>query len=399
NDQFPQWQIDRQLDGFWEELGLQREEFMALAESNGNYNMTVLALRMSDRCNAVSELHGEVSRKMWSHLNGHDGLPIRHITNGVHTTTWLSRRMRRLLDEHLGADWIERIDDPAVWVRVHDIPDEELWAVRKHYKRRLATFMQERARSKWVTHRQHPVQTIASGVLINPNVLTIGFARRFATYKRASLILYDVKRLLRIINNPYMPVQILFAGKAHPNDEPGKRLIQDLYRQVKNADSAGRLVFIEDYDMYVARQLVQGVDVWMNTPRRPYEASGTSGMKAALNGALNFSVLDGWWREAYNGKNGWAIGSEHEYASPEEQDAADVESLYSILENEIVPLYYRTDENGIPRQWLHMVKESIATCAPRFSTMRMVKQYVSDMYDPAVASTNKLSESPGVTVR
>jgi starch phosphorylase len=235
------------------------------------------------------------------------------------------------------------------------------------------------------------VQTIASGVLIEPSVLTIGFARRFATYKRASLILRDVKRLLKIINNPYMPVQILFAGKAHPNDEPGKRLIQDLYRQVKNADSAGRLVFIEDYDMYVGRQLVQGVDVWMNTPRRPYEASGTSGMKAALNGALNFSVLDGWWREAYNGKNGWAIGDEREFASAEAQDEADVESLYSTLENEIVPLYYRTDENNVPRQWIQIMKESIATCAPRFSTTRMVKQYVSEMYDPLAANVSGLN--------
>ncbi len=391
NDQFPQWQIDRQLSGFWTELGLDREAFMKLADSNGSYNMTVLALRMADRCNAVSELHGEVSRRMWKDLDDDDSAPIRHITNGVHTTTWLSRRMGRLFDEYLGPDWIERIDDPSIWAQVHDIPDERLWAVHKHYKRRLASFMQERARSKWVTHSQHPVQTIASGVLINPNALTIGFARRFATYKRASLILRDVKRLLNIINNPYMPVQILFAGKAHPNDEPGKRLIQELYRQVKNADTAGRLVFIEDYDMYVARQLVQGVDVWMNTPRRPYEASGTSGMKAALNGALNFSVLDGWWREAWNGKNGWAIGNEREFASAEEQDAADVESLYSTLENEIVPLYYRTDENNIPHQWIQRVKESIATCAPRFSTMRMLKQYMGEMYDPLAANVSGLN--------
>jgi len=392
NDQFPQWQIDRQLNGFWTELGLDREAFMDLANANGSYNMTVLALRMADRCNAVSELHGDVSRKMWKDLQ--DSAPIRHITNGVHTTTWLSRRMRRLFDEHLGPQWIERIDDPAIWAQVYDIPDEYLWAVRKHYKRRLASFMQERARSKWVTHSQHPVQTIASGVLINPNVLTIGFARRFATYKRASLILRDVKRLLNIINNPYMPVQILFAGKAHPNDEPGKRLIQDLYRKVKNADTAGRLVFIEDYDMYVARQLVQGVDVWMNTPRRPYEASGTSGMKAALNGGLNFSVLDGWWREAYNGKNGWAIGDERDFAAPEEQDAADAESLFSTLENEIVPLYYRTDDNGLPREWIQRMKESIATCAPRFSTMRMVKQYVGEMYDPLAANVSGLNGAP-----
>ena len=397
NDQFPQWQIDRQLSGFWSELGLGREAFMSLGDSNGGYNMTVLALHMADKCNAVSELHGEVSREMWQWLYGDGETPIAHVTNGIHTGTWLSRRMRRLFDEHLGADWMDHIDEPSIWAQVYDIPDEYLWSVRKHYKRRLATFMRERSRGKWVTHSQHPVQTIASGLLIEPNVLTIGFARRFATYKRASLILRDVQRLLRIVNDPYTPVQILFAGKAHPNDEPGKRLIQDLYRQIKNADSAGRLVFIEDYDIYVARQLVQGVDVWMNTPRRPYEASGTSGMKAALNGGVNFSVLDGWWREAYNGKNGWAIGAEQTFASQEDQDAADAESLYSTLENEIVPLYYKVDENGIPHQWLQRVKESIATCAPRFSTMRMLKQYVSDMYDPqasaSVGALNAVSAS------
>jgi starch phosphorylase len=242
--------------------------------------------------------------------------------------------------------------------------------------------MRERARAKWVTHSQHPVQTIASGVLIDPNALTIGFARRFATYKRATLILRDVPRLLRLLNDPARPIQIIFAGKAHPNDEPGKRLLQELYRVVKNASTAGRMVFIEDYDMNVARHLVQGVDVWLNTPRRPYEASGTSGMKAALNGAINFSVMDGWWREAYNGKNGWAIGEDKDYADPEQQDREDCESLFRTLEEQIIPLYYDVDEDYIPRGWVQRIKTSIATIAPRFSTRRMLKQYIQEMYAP-----------------
>jgi len=242
--------------------------------------------------------------------------------------------------------------------------------------------MRERARAKWVTHSQHPVQTIASGVLIDPNALTIGFARRFATYKRATLILRDVPRLLSLLNDSARPIQIIFAGKAHPSDEPGKRLLQELYRVVKNASTAGRMVFVEDYDMNVARHLVQGVDVWLNTPRRPYEASGTSGMKAALNGAINFSIMDGWWREAYDGKNGWAIGEDRPYTDLEQQDRDDCESLFRILEQEIIPLYYDVDEDGIPHGWLQRVKASIATIAPRFSTRRMLKQYVQEMYAP-----------------
>lgn len=387
NDKFPQWQIDRHLNGFWNELGLTREEFMALGDDEGAFGMTPLALRMSAKANGVSELHGEVSRAMWQWMYPNQPVPIIHITNGVHTATWLARRMRRLFDEYLGAGWYARLDDPATWQLIGEIPDDELWAVRKHLKRKLTQFMRDRARTKWITHSQHPVQTIASGVLIDPNALTIGFARRFPTYKRATLILRDTQRLLRLINDPARPVQIIYAGKAHPNDEPGKRLIQELYRVIKNASTAGRMVFIEDYDMNVARYLVQGVDIWMNTPRRPYEASGTSGMKAALNGAVNFSVLDGWWREAYNGKNGWTIGEDKPYDDLEEQDRADCESLFNALENEIVPLYYNTDDDGIPHEWLKWSKESIATIAPRFSTRRMLKQYVEEMYAPLANQT------------
>ncbi len=382
NDKFPAWQIDRHLNGFWEQLGITRDQFMALGNDEGAFGMTPLALRLSSKANGVSELHGEVSRAMWKWMYPNGDVPIGHITNGIHTQTWLSRRMKRLFDGYLGAGWLNRLDDPETWEMLDEIPDDDLWTVRKHLKRKLASFMRDRARVKWITHLQHPVQIVAGGVLIDPNVLTIGFARRFATYKRATLMLRDVPRLMRLINNPAMPVQILFAGKSHPADEPGKRLIQELYRTVKNADSAGRLVFIEDYDMNVARYLVQGVDVWMNTPRRPYEASGTSGMKAGLNGALNFSVLDGWWRECWNGKNGWAIGEDKSFDDIEKQDLADCESLYSTLENEIVPLYYSTDDDGLPHEWLKWMRESVRTVAPAFSTRRMVKQYVQEAYAP-----------------
>jgi len=385
NDKFPIWQIDRHLNHFWTELGLTREQFMALGDDEGAYGMTPLALRLSAKANGVSELHGEVSRAMWQWMYPGQAVPIGHVTNGVHAPTWLARRMKRLFDDYLGVGWMSRIDDPETWQHLHEVPDEELWAIRKHLKRRLAAFMRERARSKWITHRQHPVQTIASGVLVDPNMLTIGFARRFATYKRATLMLRDVDRLMKLITNEAQPVQILYAGKAHPADEPGKRLIQELYRTVKNADTAGRMVFIEDYDMNVARFLVQGVDVWMNTPRRPYEASGTSGMKAAMNGAPNFSVLDGWWREAWNGENGWAIGEDKQLNDPEEQDRLDCESLFNTLENKIIPLYYDVDEDAIPHAWIKWSKAAIATCTPAFSTRRMLKQYVTEMYTPLVA--------------
>jgi starch phosphorylase len=245
--------------------------------------------------------------------------------------------------------------------------------------------MRERARLQWLQGTVHPVQVVASGSLLDPYALTIGFARRFATYKRANLILRDPERLLRLLNRPGMPVQVIFAGKAHPADEPGKQLIQEVYRQIKRAENGGRLVFLEDYDMNLARYLLQGVDVWLNTPRRPNEASGTSGQKAALNGVLNFSVLDGWWREAYNGRNGWAIGEEEDLEDPAAQDEADAESLYDTLEREIIPLYYASPlHDHFPVEWIHRAKDSIRTLAPQFSTRRMVKEYLTELYLPAL---------------
>lgn len=399
NDEFPLWLIDKYFSPFYAKLGLTREQFIEIAKvrqawGGEAFSMPVLALRLADHRNAVSELHGKVARKMWRFLwpdRSEDEVPIAHITNGVHSSTWIARRIQVLFDRYLGSDWLERVDDPEIWERVEDIPDAELWAVRRHLKRKLVAYMRERSRQMWLNLSVHPVQVIASGALLDPYALTIGFARRFATYKRANLILRDVDRLLKIVNDPYMPVQIIFAGKSHPNDEPGKLLIQEVYRIVKKAETGGRLVFLEDYDVNLARYLVQGVDVWLNTPRRPNEASGTSGQKAAMNGVLNFSVLDGWWREGYNGNNGWAIGNDEDYADPHLQDEADANSLYDTLEREIIPLYYKMrSADGLPGEWLARVKESIRTLAPRFSIHRMLKEYTQQMYFPEEVPVNTL---------
>jgi starch phosphorylase len=391
NDEFPLWLIEKHLAGFWPQLKLEREMFFDVARhrtaAGESFSMGVLALRNSQGRNAVSELHERVARKMWNFLwpdCPEAEVPITHVTNGVHSANWMGRRVRLLLDLYLGGDWYERLDETDLWSQLDRVPDSELLDVRFHLKRKLALYMRERVRERWIEGGYHPVQVVASGVLINPYALTIGFARRFASYKRAALLLSDVDRLQHILSLPNMPVQIIFAGKAHPADEAGKRIIQQVYRQVKRAELGGRLVFLEDYDINLARYLVQGVDVWLNTPLRPMEASGTSGMKAALNGGLNFSVLDGWWREAYNGRNGWAIGKDADGDSPEQQDHEDAESLYRILEDEIVPLYYERDPKEISHGWLQRVKESMKTIIPRFSTRRMVKEYVERLYVPAL---------------
>jgi starch phosphorylase len=390
SDEFPLWLIDKYFSALWPQLGLSRDEFIDLAHHSVSwgetFSMPILALKYSTRRNGVSELHGKVARKLWNFLwpsVKEDHVPITHITNGVHTGTWLARRLNTLYDRYLGNGWDVHVDDPELWKKIDNIPDNELWAIRRHLKRKLTIYILQRAREQWLTATVHPIQVIASGALLDPYALTIGFARRFATYKRANLILHDVDRLMEIINQPTQPVQIIFAGKAHPADEPGKLLIQEVYRAVKKAESGGRLVFLEDYDMNLSRYLVQGVDVWMNTPRRPNEASGTSGQKAAMNGVLNFSVLDGWWREGYNGYNGWAIGDDQDRETNELQDEADADSLYDILQNQIIPLYY-TDRSAdnLPGDWVAVMKESIRTLTPRFSIQRMLKEYTERMYLP-----------------
>ena len=394
NDEFPLWLIDKYFAQIWPELGITREDFINIAKVQQSwggdaFSMPVLALKLSEFRNGVSELHGQVARKMWNYLwpeRKPDEVPIGAITNGIHTETWLARRMGILFSRYLGSDWSDHIDDPDLWAKIENIPDDEFWRVRRHLKRKLVAFAINRARNQWQTTQRHPVQTVASGVLLDPYALTIGFARRFATYKRADLILHDYDRLLRIVTDERRPVQFVFAGKAHPADEPGKQMIQRVYQAVKDARFGGRLAFLEDYDMNIARYMVQGVDVWLNTPRKPREASGTSGMKAALNGVLNFSILDGWWCEGYNGHNGWAISENTpDAADPAEQDNLDAASLYDILENEIVPLYYeQRSADNLPADWIARMKENIRTLAGQFSTRRMLKEYMTQMYEPAI---------------
>ncbi len=392
NDAFPLWLMDKYFYTMPDILGLRREEFLDLGRHvqpwGETFSMPVLALKLSNYRNGVSELHGEVSRAMWNFLwpgVPENDVPITHITNGVHLPTWIARRMRVLFDRYLGAGWIDNMSDPSRWLAVSSIPDAELWAVRKHLKRKLLLYTTDRARLQWLEGKLTPSQLVASGALADPYALTIGFSRRFATYKRGNLVLNDIDRFLNILNNPRMPVQIVFAGKAHPADEPGKLIIQQIYSTLKTTEAGGRIMFLEDYDMNMARHLVQGVDVWLNTPRRPNEASGTSGMKAAMNGVLNFSIADGWWHEAYTGKNGWRIGDLRVSESDEEQNRFDANSLYSLLENEIVPMYYSSggpDRPSVP--WMAYMKESIRTLAPRFSMERMLHDYTTMFYAPAL---------------
>src|SRR5262245_35278605 len=386
NDAFPLPLIEKYFWQYWSQLGLSRDEFVNVAMQQQNWGptfaMTVLALKSSDRHNGVSKLHGHVARGMWQWLYGdksQDDVPITSITNGVHTATWLAPQMRRLFEAYMGEDWEDRLDDVEMWQKIHEIPDEVLWQTRQRLKRLLVDFARDRTRARHIRLSTTP----AVWPVLDENAFTIGFARRFATYKRATLLFKDIDRLKAILNRWDRPVQIIFAGKAHPADDPGKLFIQQVYQMSQQPGFLGRILFIEEYDMCVARALVQGVDVWLNTPRRPYEASGTSGQKASLNGAPNVSILDGWWPEAYNGKNGWAIGEEREYANLDEQDWNDSQHLYGLLENDVLPMFYDRGSDGVPHDWLKWSKEAIATVAPVFSTRRMVKEYTTRLYMPA----------------
>jgi len=386
NDAFPLPLIEKYFWQYWSQLGLSRDEFVNVAMQQQSWGptfaMTVLALKSSERHNGVSKLHGHVARGMWQWLYGdksQDDVPITSITNGVHTATWLAPEMRRLFEAYMGKDWEDRLDDAEMWQKIYEIPDDVLWQARQGLKRQLVDFARERTRARHIRLGTTP----AVWPVLDENTFTIGFARRFATYKRATLLFKDVERLKAIANRWDRPVQIVFAGKAHPADDPGKLFIQQVYQMSQQPGFLGRILFIEEYDMCVARALVQGVDVWLNTPRRPYEASGTSGQKASLNGAPNVSILDGWWPEAYNGKNGWAIGEEREYTNLDEQDWNDSQHLYRLLENDVLPLFYDRGSDGIPHNWLKWSKEAIATVAPIFSTRRMVKEYTTRLYMPA----------------
>jgi starch phosphorylase len=389
--------IEKHFAGYWDQLGIDRERFLSLGAYNDhfgsgtNFNMTALALRLTGQYNGVSQLNGVVSRQMWQPMwpdRVADEVPITSVTNGVHVPTWLAPELSRLYSKHLGQDWLRHHDDPKFWERIDEIPDEELWNLHQRLRARLMSFMRERARRKWMIEGTGATHALASGTLFDPEALTIGFARRFATYKRALLAFRDVERLKKILQDSWRPVQIVFAGKAHPDDAPGRNLIHNIYEIARDYGMGGHIAFVEDYDILVAKHLYHGVDVWMNNPRPPLEASGTSGMKAALNGVPNFSVRDGWWYEGYHGTNGWVIGADPMAESSEEdRDAADAESLYTTLENEVVPLFYDRDSDGVPRGWVQVMKAAIMYGAPAFSARRMVKEYAERMYLPAMKAT------------
>lgn len=383
--------VEQYFNGYWDELGISRERFLSLGgheeEWGMAFNMTVLALNLSGQSNGVSKLHGEVSRQMWQEVwpgKTVDEVPISSITNGVHVSTWVAGEIHNIFDKYLGPNWLNDQDNPAIWQRLAEAPDSEMWEVHLALKRKLMSYLRERVRRRWVSGGNDPTQVLTSGTLLDPEALTIGFARRFATYKRASLIFRDLQRLQNILLDTHRPVQIIFAGKSHPADEPGKSLIQHIYNLAKHNQMGGRIAFIEDYDMHMARYLTQGVDVWLNNPRRPREASGTSGMKAAINGIPNLSILDGWWVEGYNGANGWAIGDEREFDNHDVQDEFDANSIYQLLEEEIVPLYYDRDRDGIPRGWVEIMRESMRSCTPMFGTRRMIKEYTTNLYVKAM---------------
>ncbi len=386
NDAFPLPMIEKYFWQYWSQLGLTRDEFVNVALQQQSWGptfaMTVLALKASERHNGVSKLHGHVARGMWQWMyedKPQDDVPITSITNGVHTATWLAPEMRRVFEAYLGKDWEDHIDDVELWKKIHDVPDDVLWQTRQGLKKQLVEFARERTRARHLRLGTSP----AVWPVLDETAFTIGFARRFATYKRATLLFKDPERLKAILNRWDRPMQIVFAGKAHPADDPGKLFIQQVYQMSQQPGFLGKILFVEEYDMCVARKLVQGVDVWLNTPRRPYEASGTSGQKASLNGAPNLSILDGWWPEAYNGKNGWAIGEEREYSNLDEQDWRDSQHLYQLLENEVLPPFYERGSDGVPHNWIALTKEAIATVAPMFSTRRMVKEYATRLYMPA----------------
>ena len=386
HDAFPFQLVEKHLAGCWGTLGPHRAEFLALgAHDNGEgtqFNMTALALRSAAKVNAVSKLHGEVTRRMWDIWPGvaEANRPVSYVTNGVHVPTWMAAELVDLFTKHFGANWRARQDDPALWDAILTIPDEELWAVRQSLRRHLFAFVRERARTRWIDEHVGTPRIVAGGSLLDPAALTIGFARRFTGYKRPELAFTDAARLARILNGAGRPVQLIFAGKAHPADDIGKHHLQRVFRHALDPAFGGRIAFVDDYDLHVAHFLVQGCDLWLNTPRKPLEASGTSGMKAAINGVPNLSVSDGWWAEAATGANGWVIDGGAPPDNPDAVDVADANSLYRLLEEEIVPAFYDRGADHVPHRWLSFVKESIRTVAPRFSARRMVKEYVERMY-------------------
>ena len=408
HDAFPFGLVETHLEGCWGSLGPNRQAFLELgtydAGTGPQFNMTALALRTAARVNAVSSVHASVTRKMWAPVwaepPAHPGAKrpldsapagghVETVTNGVHLRSWVGPEMARLFDHYVGADWRERQDEPTVWDRIHTIPDAELWVARQALRNYLFTFIRERARQRWTDEGVGAGRVVAGGTLLDPAALTIGFARRFTGYKRPDLIFRNLQRLAALLSSARCPVQVVFAGKAHPADNDGKLLLQRVYQAALDPVLGGRIAFVDDYDLHVAHFIVQGCDVWLNTPRQPLEASGTSGMKASVNGVPHLSVGDGWWAEGYTARNGWLIAGAGEDMDPGTADDADAHSLYELLETQVVPMFYDRDEHGVPQRWLQVVREAIRTVAPQFCARRMVKQYVQQLYAPALTAARQ----------
>lgn len=405
HDRFAPALMDYYFNDYWPQLGLRREEFHGLgrenpADDDEQFTMTVLALKLARHCGAVSKLHEETTRKMWQQLWPNtplEEIPIGHVTNGVHLATWLSPEMAAIYDRQLDRSWRSRPIQDGLWDGLEDVEADELWTVHCQGRQRLIDFTRKRIAAQYQRHNAHPAEIATLTEQLDPDALTIGFARRFATYKRGALILRDPERLARIVNDADRPVQFIFAGKAHPDDKPGQAVIHEILSTVAEGPLRGSIFFLEDYDISIAKHLVQGVDVWLNNPRRPMEASGTSGMKVSANGGLNLSVLDGWWAEAWEMAHehdvmvGWAIGEGKVYDDPEYADRGDAEAIYQLLERQVVPLFYDRDEAGIPQQWVHAMRDSMRWMTPFFNTNRMVAEYWHKYYQPALSDLAAMS--------
>ncbi|MEM6910538.1 MAG: alpha-glucan family phosphorylase [Verrucomicrobiota bacterium] len=398
NDAFSAHLMRHYFESYCGKVGIDFDYFMHFGQEDQavqqDFSMTILALRTSRHANGVSALHGEVSRGMWKNVwKGipEDEVPIGSVTNGIHTKTWLADEVRDLYDRYLGDDWEESLTDIDFWRRVIDIPAEELWETHGKLKARLVDFTREKLTAQYERNRETPATIRGVKNILDPEILTIGFARRFATYKRATLLFSDPERLKAILNHPERPVQFLFAGKAHPADDGGKAFIQKVIEYTRQAGFAHRIAFIEDYDAHIGRRLYEGVDLWLNNPLRPLEASGTSGMKLPPNGGINLSVLDGWWCESYNGDNGWAIGEEITEGTTEFQNDVDAASLYEVIEQRIVPLYYARPDGKLPQAWIHIMRESMRTVTPVYNTSRMVTEYNEHFYEPAATAYRELA--------
>ncbi len=398
-DEFTVELIDKYFAKFIPSLGISREQFLALGrilpdDAGESFKMPILALRLSSFVNGVSKLHGQVSREVWSSLWPAvpvSEVPIISVTNGIHIKSWLSDEMCSLYERYLGPNWTDEAANESIWNGVDQIPDEELWRAHQRCKSQLITFTRNWLKTQIKRRGTYHSELNWAEEVLDVEALTIGFARRFVNYKRGSLLLKDPQRFIKLLNNPDRPVQIIFAGKAHPKDTGGKEIIRQIINFASKYDVQRRIIFLEDYDINVARMLVRGVDVWLNNPRRPMEASGTSGMKAAVNGALNMSTLDGWWCEGYKPDGGWAIGAEQTYSDVDSQDAAEAQAVYNLLENEVIPLFYTRSADNLPRAWIRRIKNSVKWIAPRFNTHRMVAEYTQRFYNPALAKWRYLT--------